>query len=89
MTNKQRFEQTLADCYRELFITDPEYSYSAATISPESLARKITDGLHRGTANKDGEGIKRACKAMGINQSYKAIQAFFNGGSSNGNARNL
>lgn len=78
MTNKQRFEDTLSAIYRELFITDPNYSYSAQTISPEALAHKMTDGLHKGSANKDGEGIKRTCKAMGIKQTYKAIQAFFN-----------
>lgn len=78
MTNKQRFELALSTIYRELFATDPDYAYSASKTTPEALARKITDGLHTGSANKDGEGVKRACKVMGIPHTYKAIQAFFN-----------
>lgn len=80
MTNKQKFMDALADAYGDLFATSSEYNYSAARITPEALALKMTNGLHTGAANKDGEGIKRACKACGIPQTYKAIQAFFNAG---------
>lgn len=78
MTNKQLFMDHLTVAYRDLFATNAEYAYSAAHITPEALALKITDGLHIGAANKDGEGVKRACKACGIKQTYKAIQSFFN-----------
>jgi len=77
MTNKQKFIDTLTDAYRDLFANNTEYAYSAARITPEALALRMTNGLHTGAANKDGEGIKRACKACGIPQTYKAIQAFF------------
>ena len=36
----------------------------------------MTVGLAKGGANKDGEGIKRACKAVGIKHTYAAISAF-------------
>ena len=78
LSNKQRFMDALVVAYRDLFATSSEYAYSASRTTPESLALKITEGLHTGGANKDGEGVKRACKAMGINQTYKAIQGFLN-----------
>ena len=78
ISNKQQFLDALTTAYRELFASSSEYAYTAARISPEALAKKMTDGLHTGQANKDGEGIKRACKACGIKQTYKAIQAYFN-----------
>ena len=78
MNNKQKFTDALTTAYRDLFATNPEYAYSAARTTPEALAVKMTNGLHTGAANKDGEGIKRACKTCGIPQTYKAIQAFFN-----------
>lgn len=78
LTNKQKFQNALTLAYRDLFATNSEYTYSAARISPEALALKMTNGLHTGAANKDGEGIKRACIACGIKQTYKAIQAYFN-----------
>ena len=77
LSNKQQFENALIDAYRDLFANNPEYAYSAARCTPEGLAHKMTAGLHTGAANKDGEGIKRACKACGIKQTYKAIQEFF------------
>ncbi len=78
MSNKQKFMDELTLAYRDLFATNPDYQFSATRISPEALALKITNGLHTGGANKDGEGIKRACKACGIKQTYKAIQSYFN-----------
>lgn len=75
--NRETFQARLVDAYRDLFANDPDYSYSAARISPEDLAAKMTAGVYMGSANKDGEGIKRACKACGINHTYKAIKAFF------------
>ena len=78
LSNKQRFMDALVVAYRDLFATSREYAYIASRITPEALALKITEGLHTGAANKDGEGVKRACKAMGIKQTYNAIQGFFN-----------
>lgn len=62
--------------YAELFANDPEYAYSASRITPEALARKMTLGLDSGSANKDGEGIKRTCKHFKIAHTYKAIREF-------------
>ncbi len=64
--------------YRDLFANDPEYAFSAAHITPEDLARKMTLGLDSGSANKDGAGVKRTCKHFGIPYTYKAIRAFLN-----------
>jgi hypothetical protein len=36
----------------------------------------MTNGLQTGAANKDGEGIKRACKACGVKYTYAAIREF-------------
>jgi hypothetical protein len=76
-TNAQRFCDELAAQYRELFATCSEYEYAAKRTTPEELARKMTLGLDNGTANKDGAGIQRTCKKLGIPHTYKAIRAFF------------
>ena len=70
------FFETLASEYERLFATDPEYAYSAAHIAPRDLARKMTLGLDRGSANKDGQGIKNTCRKLEINHTYKAIRAY-------------
>jgi len=69
-----QFYAILAGQYRTLFQT-PDYAYAAARTTPDELARKMTCGLSAGTANKDGEGIKNTCKALGIPHTYKAIRA--------------
>ena len=76
MTNYIKFENALAATYHDLFKNDPEYAYSATKTTPEALALKITAGLSTNTANKDGNGVKRTCKALGIPHTYKAIGAF-------------
>ena len=74
--NLDRFHEELTKHYTDLFATDPEYAYSASRTTPAELARKMTLGLDNGTADKDGEGVRRTCKALGINRTYKAIRAF-------------
>jgi hypothetical protein len=72
-----RFAAVLADQYAQLFESDPDtYAMAKARYSPTELARKMTNGLASNTANKDGEGIKRTCKALGIAYTYKAIRAY-------------
>jgi hypothetical protein len=75
-SNFNKFTQALELAYVDLFTNDPEYSYSAAVTTPQALASKMASYLMTGDANKDGEGIKRACKVCGIKQTYKAISAF-------------
>jgi hypothetical protein len=70
------FKSHLADAYKDLFANDPEYAYAASRAAPTELAYKMSVGLATGAANKDGEGIKRACKAVGIKHTYKAIQDY-------------
>jgi len=74
--NLDRFHEELTKHYTDLFAADPEYAYSASRTTPAELARKMTLGLDNGTADKDGEGVRRTCKALGINHTYKAIRAF-------------
>lgn len=78
MTQAQTFRDTLAAQYRELFKT-PDYSMVAARMTPEALATRMTDGLKAGTASKDGDGIKRTCKILGIKPTYAAIKSYLNG----------
>jgi hypothetical protein len=75
-SNLDKFTEALELAYIDLFANDPEYAYSAAITTPEALASKMASCLIIGDANKDGEGIRRACKACSIKQTYKAISAF-------------
>jgi hypothetical protein len=70
------FRVRLEQEYIHLFHGDPEYQYASQRTTPQALAAKMTDGLRAGSANKDGEGIKRACKHFKIPHTYKAIRAF-------------
>jgi len=73
--NLEAFNAQLEKEYAELFKTE-EYAYSASRITASALARKMTLGLDNGTANKDGEGIKRTCKHFKIAHTYKGIREF-------------
>lgn len=75
MTNQDRFETALAGHYRELF-QSPDYAMAAARTTPEALARKMTCGILTGSANHDGEGIRRTCRDLGIRFSASAIREF-------------
>lgn len=75
-SNLDKFTAALESAYVDLFANDPEYAYSASRTTPQALASRMASLLVTADANKDGEGIKRACKACGIKQTYKAISAF-------------
>lgn len=75
-TNRDTFRAALEAAYTDLFERDPEYAYVANRMTPAALAEKMTHGLEHGTANKDGAGIQRACKAVGIAHTYRAIKAY-------------
>ena len=72
--NFEQFYATLTEQYRAL-ITTSDYAMAAARYTPEALARKMACGLAAGTANKDGDGIKNTCKALGIPYTYAGIRA--------------
>lgn len=77
MTNLEKFIAELTAAYTLLFNSDPEtYSIAAARYTPAALAEKMTMALKKRDANKDGEGIKRACKACGIKYTYSAIEKY-------------
>lgn len=75
--NLDKFHAQLTKEYEILFET-PDFDYARKITSPPSLSLKMTLGLDQGTANKDGVGIKRACKHFGVKHTYKAIRAFLN-----------
>jgi hypothetical protein len=75
--NKARFIAVLTDQYAQLFET-AEYALARARYTPAAMAEKMTDGVVDGSANKDGDGIKRTCKALGIKHTYKAIGEYLN-----------
>lgn len=74
--NLDAFNARLALEYERLFKESAEYAYAASRTTPGELARKMTLGLAAGSANKDGEGIKRTCAHFKIPHIYKAIRAF-------------
>lgn len=76
MTNYEKFRQQLELAYVDLFASDPDYSYAAARNTPVGLSDKMTHGLLTGSANHDGTGIKRACKAVGVKHTRKAIREY-------------
>lgn len=78
MTNFETFTKVLTKQYKDLYATDPEYVYSATVITPELLANKMAKALRIDAANKDGKGIQRTCKELGIKNTYTAIRAFLN-----------
>lgn len=76
VTNRDLFQEELTKQYLVLYESDPNYQYSRKHITAFDLAEKMVDGLCKGTANKEGEGIKRTCKAFRIKHTYKAIGEF-------------
>jgi hypothetical protein len=76
--NFATFRSHLADAYKDLFANDPKYAYTASVTNPAKFAHKMSVGLATKGANKDGEGIRRACKAVGIKHTYKAIRDYLN-----------
>lgn len=78
MTKIELFRKVLTAHYELLFKTNPEYAHIVANTSnrPALLAQNMTANLLAGTGSKDGEGVKRTCKELGINHTYKAIYAF-------------
>ena len=79
MTNREHFEIELEAAYRDLFASDPQYHYAAATTTPGALAAKMAESLMKGSASIDGEGIKRACRHFKIKRTKGAILEFLNG----------
>lgn len=90
LPNVAKFRAALEVAYVDLFANHPDYSAHGrpqvlhgnvgstvlAATTPASLAQKMTVGLIAGKAHHGGEGIKRACKAVGIKHTRKAILAF-------------
>lgn len=78
MTNLEKFTEELEKAYSVLFETDSHFAYSKTITTPKGLAVKMANSLASGAANKSGEGVKMACKACGIKNTYKDLRAFLN-----------
>jgi hypothetical protein len=78
MTNKDKFIAELTSQYFKLFSL-PDYAMAAARYTPGQLALKITDGLLTGESSKEGDGVKRTCKALYVTLTYKAIREYLQG----------
>ena len=72
----QEFTNRLETAYALLYKTDPEYAYSASRITAHDLAVKMVTALCKGSASKDGKGIKQVCTSLGLPFTYKAIQGY-------------
>lgn len=79
-TARERFLTVLTGQFERLFET-PAYARVASVMTPAALALNIVEGLERGSADKDGDGVKATCKALGVKCTYKAIAAFLKDGS--------
>jgi hypothetical protein len=77
-TNFEIFQNRLKETYDTLFETNPDYQHTKNRTTSEALANKMTTALAEGKGNKDGEGIKRVCKALGVKYTYKEIKGFLN-----------
>lgn len=75
-TNRERFQTVLADQFSQLFDDNPAYSYIKTKYTPVEYAARFTEGLITNTADKDGVAVKRTWKALGINNTYKAIRMY-------------
>ena len=78
-TNVEKFKAELTRQYYKL-INDPDYIVVFSKMTPEELAEKMIPAFIRGSASKDGKGIQRTCKALGIKHTYKAINEFLKEG---------
>lgn len=78
MTNKEKFIEELEKAYSVLFEADSRFVFLKIATTPKDLAIKMANGLATGSASKDGEGVKLACRACGIKNTYKDLRAFLN-----------
>jgi len=77
MSNLEKFIAELTKQYAALYESDPAtYSMAKARYSPAALAEKMAMGLKKRDANKDGKGIKRTCKTLGVKHTYSAIETY-------------
>jgi hypothetical protein len=73
------FRAHLLSAYTDLLQYDPAYALAGARTTPTDLADRMVQALANGTANIEGEGIRRACRAVGIRQTRKAIRDYLTG----------
>ncbi len=70
------FRAHLFSAYTDLFKCDPAYAFVGTRTTPADLADRMVQALASGTANIEGEGIRRACRAVGIKHTRKAIRDY-------------
>lgn len=63
----------------ELQAENPAYAWVERKGGALVAATRFADGIVAGTANHDGDAVKRACKTLGIKPTRTAIRAFIGG----------
>jgi hypothetical protein len=71
---KQLTEVVKADKLRP--IEHQEYRFPVEFVPV--VVDRMKDAIQRGSYNKDGDGFKRTCKALGIKHTYMAINTWLN-----------
>jgi hypothetical protein len=81
VSQKALFLSAYVPALEAAYGSDPEWRRIVLLRNPsiEAMAEKMVEGLYTGAANKDGDAIKAACRALGIKQTYKAIRTFLGG----------
>lgn len=78
---KAVFRAALAAAYAALLDT-PKFAIAKSKgFTGSTLADTMMAGLEDGTSDWNGEGVKRACLAVGISHTRKAILAFLHSAS--------
>jgi hypothetical protein len=75
----QRFMEVYAEVLPLLRKEKPEL-YVWPESETSTVLAKMGVAFEKGTFNHDGEGIKRACKILGIKHTRKAMLEFFKEG---------
>ncbi len=79
MSNFDRFRAELEQAYTRLFAEHPDYHAVAATMTPAAMAQKMADALRAGSAgigSIQGDGVKAACKNLGVKRTFAAIARY-------------
>lgn len=79
-SNRELFENSYFYYLTKLMLDDPDYEYVREQNKDLDqvmfLTKRMTQGLITGSASNSGKAIQKACKALGINPTYKAIREY-------------
>lgn len=76
---KDKFESALCEELKKRWDL-PRYSIVATRMTPQELAKKLTNGFEDESSDKNGEAVQATLKALGIKDTYKAIKSYLHQG---------